>query len=258
MAIVPTTNGWIDAFSSSPTQLILDIDGYFGTNTGVQGLYTTTALIGGAEVPFDVVVLPNGTFYSMYGETVDGVLIIGGLITGQATTSNGTFAVADATNYLYISGGGESVVATSESGTYVAGTSITGTDSQSGAQYTATALPSSQYNPTATPSIATLVGTWTLSTVLSVTVNADGTFSGEQTAAGANCTTFSGALTPDPSGLNFFDMTLTTAGGSSCTPKAYAGAAVVYLESNGVTHQMIGGGVDPTNSQKSFQFGVTK
>ena len=29
MAIVPTTNGWIDAFASGTTQLILDIFGYF-------------------------------------------------------------------------------------------------------------------------------------------------------------------------------------------------------------------------------------
>ena len=30
MAIVPTTNGWIDAFASNPTQLILDSSSYFG------------------------------------------------------------------------------------------------------------------------------------------------------------------------------------------------------------------------------------
>jgi hypothetical protein len=30
MAIVPTTNGWIDAFATNPTQLILDISSYFG------------------------------------------------------------------------------------------------------------------------------------------------------------------------------------------------------------------------------------
>ena len=33
MAIVPTTNGSIDAFASSPAQLILDINGYFGSYT---------------------------------------------------------------------------------------------------------------------------------------------------------------------------------------------------------------------------------
>jgi len=255
MAIVPTTNGSIDAFSSSPTQLILDINGYFATNTGIQGLYTTTALIDGIDVPFDIVVLPNGTFYAMYGETLQGVLLIGGLIVGQGTAANGTFTVANATNYLYQSGGGESVVATSDSGTYVAGTSISGTDSQTGLQYTATALPSSQYNPTATPSIATLVGTWTLSTVLSITVNSDGTFTGSETLT--NCQ-FSGAFTPDTSGLNVFDMTLTLTANTGCTVKTYAGIALVYLQSDGVTHQMIGGAVDISNSQKSLQFGVTK
>jgi hypothetical protein len=30
MAIVPTTNGWIDAFATNPTQLILDSSSYFG------------------------------------------------------------------------------------------------------------------------------------------------------------------------------------------------------------------------------------
>ncbi len=30
MAIVPTTNGWIDAFALNPTQLVLDSSGYFG------------------------------------------------------------------------------------------------------------------------------------------------------------------------------------------------------------------------------------
>ena len=33
MAIVPTTNGSIDAFSSSSTQLILDISGYFAPSS---------------------------------------------------------------------------------------------------------------------------------------------------------------------------------------------------------------------------------
>jgi hypothetical protein len=39
MAIVPTTNGSIDAFSSSATQLILDISGYFAPSiTGVPAI----------------------------------------------------------------------------------------------------------------------------------------------------------------------------------------------------------------------------
>ena len=30
LAIVPTTNGWISAFASDLTHLILDVSGYFG------------------------------------------------------------------------------------------------------------------------------------------------------------------------------------------------------------------------------------
>ncbi len=30
MAIVSTTNGWIDAYALNPTQLVLDSSGYFG------------------------------------------------------------------------------------------------------------------------------------------------------------------------------------------------------------------------------------
>ncbi len=38
MAIVPTTNGSIDAFSSNSTQLILDISGYFApSSTSIEG-----------------------------------------------------------------------------------------------------------------------------------------------------------------------------------------------------------------------------
>ena len=30
LAIVPTANGWISAFASNPTHLVVDIFGYFG------------------------------------------------------------------------------------------------------------------------------------------------------------------------------------------------------------------------------------
>jgi hypothetical protein len=43
MAIVPTTNGSIDAFSSSATQLILDISGYFAPSSSVAAQLRVTA-----------------------------------------------------------------------------------------------------------------------------------------------------------------------------------------------------------------------
>jgi hypothetical protein len=43
MAIVPTTNGSIDAFSSSATQLILDISGYFAPSSSASPALRVTA-----------------------------------------------------------------------------------------------------------------------------------------------------------------------------------------------------------------------
>ncbi len=43
MAIVPTTNGSVDAYASNPTQLILDISGYFGSSSSVAAQSRVTA-----------------------------------------------------------------------------------------------------------------------------------------------------------------------------------------------------------------------
>ena len=40
MAVVPTTNGFVDAFASNPTQLVVDLFNYFATPSGLNGNYT--------------------------------------------------------------------------------------------------------------------------------------------------------------------------------------------------------------------------
>lgn len=42
MAIVPTTNGSIDAYSTNPTQLVLDMSSYFAPESGTQGATSQT------------------------------------------------------------------------------------------------------------------------------------------------------------------------------------------------------------------------
>ena len=59
MAIIPTGNGWIDAFASSSTQLLLDITSYFGPITPA---ITTTTLPTGSV----------GSFYSFHLQAAGG------------------------------------------------------------------------------------------------------------------------------------------------------------------------------------------
>ena len=82
MAIVPTTNGWIDAFASGTTQLVLDIFGYYAPITPT---ITTTSLPSGSL----------NTPYSASLQAVDGFspytwsLIAGGLPVGLSLSNNG-------------------------------------------------------------------------------------------------------------------------------------------------------------------------
>jgi hypothetical protein len=42
LAVVPTSNGFIDAYASAPTQLLVDLFGYFALPSGLSGNYTFT------------------------------------------------------------------------------------------------------------------------------------------------------------------------------------------------------------------------
>jgi hypothetical protein len=84
-------------------------------------------------------------------------------------------------------------------------------------------------------------GTWT-GTLMDgstavVNINASGTFSGSDSGC-----FFSGSITPDSSGKNFFKVSLTY-GASPCSSpnQTQAGIGVDYLLSDGVTHQLLAG-----------------
>ncbi len=103
MAIVPTTNGWIDAYASGPTQLVLDIFSYFAP---ITPSITTSALPSGVlNSPYSVSLQAVDGFppytWSLTGtgKLPQGLsLSSSGLISGTPTaygTSNFTVQVTD-------------------------------------------------------------------------------------------------------------------------------------------------------------------
>ncbi len=40
MAVTPTSNGFVNAYASNPTQLLLDVSSYFAIPGGLSGNYT--------------------------------------------------------------------------------------------------------------------------------------------------------------------------------------------------------------------------
>ena len=94
LAIVPTTNGSIDAFSSSPTQLILDISGYFApSSSGPQLSETIAATSGGGQsvTLSTALAAPLVATVTQSGVGVSGVAVT---FTAPATGASGKFTTS--------------------------------------------------------------------------------------------------------------------------------------------------------------------
>jgi hypothetical protein len=201
-----------------------------------QGVFSGTSSDGSS---FQSIILPNDTFYAIYGTTSGNVLYISGMMTGQGASNNGkyTATVTDFTN----SG---TTLTGSVAATYVTGTSISGTVSESGnsnVSFSGTVASTSSFNYTSAALLSDISGTWTGtlmdgSTAI-VNIDASGTFSGSDSGC-----SFSGSMTPDSSGKNFFDISLTYGASPCLSPnQTQAGIGVDYLLSDGVTHQLLAG-----------------
>ncbi len=206
------------------------------TRGQAQGVYAGTA----SGYTFDAIVLPDDSFYAVYGTTSGSQLFIYGMMIGKGTSNNGKYT-ATYTDY-YNSG---TTVAGTINASYVAGSSFTGTISENGStmSFSATSLPASVFNYNTPALLSDVVGTWMGvaldGTPIIVTINPNGTFSG----SAMGCA-FSGTAAPDASNKNFFNITLTFGGSPCLLPNQTArGIAIDELLPDGATHQLLAGGV---------------
>ena len=199
-----------------------------------EGAYLGTTSTGKT---FETIVLPDNTFYAIYGTTTGNTFTVSGMITGKGSLSNGTLS-ASITDYYYTG----AVYTGTVSATYVAGTSISGTVTDSGIgtlTFTGTAIPSSQFNFNAAASLSQLTGSWTGALLGGTAATASVSGSGSFTGSSQGCS-YSGTASPDSSGKNFFDFSITF-GAAPCAAanQTLTGIAVEYLLSDGVTHQLL-------------------
>lgn len=202
-----------------------------------QGVYSGSASNGDA---FQTIILPNDNYYALYGTTSSNVFSISGMLTGQGTSANGNYTatVTDFNNSGAIYTG-------SVSATYVVGASINGTVTETGnpaVTFSGTVMQSSQFNYNTSATLSDITGTWN-GTLLdgntaSVTINSNGSFTGTDSTG---CS-YSGTISTDSSGKNFFDVSLTDGPSPCLLPnQTFSGIAVDYLLSDGVTRQLLAG-----------------
>jgi hypothetical protein len=206
------------------------------TQGSPQGAYTGSTSTGET---FESIVLPNSTFYALYGTTSGNVFTVQGMITGQGTYNNGKYT-ATVTDYYYTG----AIYTGSVSATYVVGSSFSGTVSETGnasVTFSGTPLTSTLYTFGTPALISNITGTWTGylfgNAAAEVTVAANGTFTGSSQGC-----SFSGTVAPDSSGSNFFDFTIKYGGSPCLLPnQTQTGVAIDYLLSDGVTRQLLAG-----------------
>jgi hypothetical protein len=202
-----------------------------------QGVYSGTD---SQSNSFESIILPNDMYWEIFGTVSGNVFNVSGMLTGQGASNNGKYS-ATLTDFHHTGSSDTGSVSAS----YVMGSSINGTVTESGSPtvtFSGTFMPSSSFNYNTQANLANITGAWS-GTLLdassaALTINANGSFSGSNSSG---CS-FSGTLTPDASGKNFFDVSLTL-GASPCVPanQTSSGIAVDYLLSDGVTTQFVAG-----------------
>ena len=215
-----------------------------------EGVYSGTVTGGNS---FDGIVLEDGTFYSLYGTRTGGVLYVGGFATGNGTSYNGSYTIANLKDYL-----SSGVIYTGTvSASYGVGSTLSGTLIENGVTgtFTSTVIPTSTYVYNAGANLSHISGAWALTDLQGAAVSMNIATSGAFTATSAGCS-FSGSLTPRASGKNVFNLAITFGGSPCALPGQTAtGIAIEYVLSNGL-RQLIMAGTNVAQTAGTAAFGT--
>jgi hypothetical protein len=215
-----------------------------GTNYAgqAQGVYIGTVSNGDA---FESIVLPDDKFYALYGTA----MAVYGMMSGQGNSGNNTYTAA-----IEEFTGGGSAMQGSVTATDVPGSSVNGMITAAGTtlSFSGTAPASSLFNYNGQASVGSIAGTWYGSLMdgsfATVTITSSGAVSGSD----GGCS-FSGTVSPDPSGKNFFNVSLSFGGSPCLFPNQTAtGVGIYYLLPDGMTQQLLAGVTVGTSEGTAF------
>jgi hypothetical protein len=207
--------------------------------TSPEGVYSGTTSTGSS---FEAIVLPDSSFWTLYGTVSNNVFFVQGVLQGNGSYSGTNYGASGLDSYYQTP---QYVYAFSVNATFVPGSSISGTIVDTASVYngptsfTATAMPTSSFNYDATPNLSDIAGSWSGALLGNVpgsaSIQSDGTFSGSSQGC-----SFSGSISPDPSEHNFFDVTIKYGSVNCYFPGlTQTGIAVDYLLSDGRTRQLV-------------------
>jgi hypothetical protein len=209
------------------------------TGPKAEGVYGG-ALSGSTSNAFEMLVLENDEFWTMYGtqSSPTAVFFVKGFIQGSGTSNNGTFTSSNMKDFGVVP-----AVSGTVNATYNASTpSVSGTATFPAATvaFNGGAIPGSLYNYNTAASLSTVSGAWALTQLtgfgLALNVAANGSF----TAKSSDGCNLSGTVAPRGSGKNVFNVALTFGSAPCALPgQAATGIAVAYPLTSGATQLVV-------------------
>jgi hypothetical protein len=211
-------------------------EGYYAGSLAVTD--SGNAAVPGSSTAFQMLVLENGQFWTIYG-TDNGVsLDVEGFAQGTGTSNGSLFIAAGVRNFA----NPPPALATDATAflRYNAGArSISGTITDAPTTSTITSVAQSAYDYNAAAALTSLTGNWTVrgpaNDEYTLNVLGDGTFTSTPTTL-PGCP-FSGSFVPRSSGKNVFNLTVTN-GVALCSSPNLVSTGVAYLVPAGAGTQL--------------------
>lgn len=214
------------------------------TDSSAEGAYVGT-LSGSSNTAFQMLVLDDGTFWTLYGVQQSGMFYVNGFVQGQGSFANGKFSSTNAKDFGY-----SPAMAGSVNGTYTSSPSISGTvTSKAGSvSFSGAPDPASTYNYQQAATISTIAGVWNMTVLTGETVSLNVSNTGALGGVSSAGCAYSGTVTPRASGKNVYDVRLQFGASPCALPGQVAnGIAVAYAVDGGKT-QLVVAAVDSTRT----------
>ena len=208
---------------------------------------------GSASRNFQLLVLENDEFWSLYGDDTASQFLVRGFIQGAGTSSNGSLT-GDARDFGAAPPVSGPLVASYRPHGRMLGT-VSSAEGVVFFQGTGVDATNSTYDYDTPASLGDITGRWSLNgldgTVTDATIGASGAIQ----ASTSGCT-LTGAIAPRPSGKNVFDVSVTMGVAPCSSPgTTFRGIALSYLLQGTNTRQLLVAGVDANRTSGAAFFG---
>lgn len=220
------------------------------TTSDAEGVYGGT-ISGGASPEFQLLVLPDGSYWSMYGRRVANKFLVSGFIQGTGTTANGTFSSTNAKDFGLFPAVSGSINATYNTAAQtISGTTTSATGS---ASFSGGPISGSLYNYKTAADLASISGNWNGANIGGETVVITVSTSGAVIASSSGGCNATGTVTPRSDSRNVFTIALLQGNGCALQGQTVRGIVLVYPLASGAT-QLVGAVVDDARTAGTAVF----